>query len=46
MKRVAKKIHNAGGHDAEDGYSKGYGAAITLKTDRRTPNDIKQKVEI
>ena len=30
IKRAAKKIHNAGGCDAKDEYSKGYDAAITV----------------
>ena len=30
VKRAAKKINDAGGCDAEDGYSRGYDDAITL----------------
>ena len=30
VKRAAKRIHDAGGCDAGDGYSKGYDDAITL----------------
>lgn len=33
VKRAIRKIHNAGGCDAQDEYSKGYDAAITLALD-------------
>lgn len=33
VKRAAKRMHNAGGCDAEDDYSKGYDDAITIAID-------------
>lgn len=33
IKRIGRKIHEAGGCDAEDDYSRGYDDAITLALD-------------
>ena len=32
-KRIGKRLHDAGGYNARDGYSRGYDDAITLALD-------------